>query len=29
MNEVIVYKSEDNIYFSEKDSCAQYEKCVF
>ena len=29
MKEVIVYQSEDNIYFSEKDSCVQYEKCVF
>ena len=29
MKEVIVYQSEDNIYFSEKDSCEQYEKCVF
>ena len=29
MKEVIVYQSVDNIYFSEKDSCVQYEKCVF
>ena len=27
MKEVIVYQSEDNIYFSEKDSCVQYEEC--
>jgi hypothetical protein len=29
MKEVIMYQSEDDIYFSEKISCEEYEKCVF